>query len=296
MSRFKFVADHRGAFGVKRLCTVLNLSRSGFYQWLRTAPARAAKKAADVALTRRTRKVHEQSGKTYGAKRITAELRANGLVVNRKRIERLMRQHAIQGRRLKRRHHTTIPEPDAQAVPDLLRRDFTASVPNRAWIGDITYLHIAGGRFLYLATVIDVYSRRLPGWSMADHMRAELVTDALKAAVRIRGGRVDGVIFHSDHGARHGSKAFADACRQAGIRRSMGAVGTSADNAAAESFFASLKREILPGRHGWPTERAARLAVFRWLGFYNHRRRHSTIGYLAPVAFEQRSTTLATTA
>lgn len=133
---------------------------------------------------------------------------------------------------------------------------------------------------------------------MADRMRAELVTDALKAAVRTRGGQVDDVIFHSDHGAQYGSKAFADACHQAGIRRSMGAVGTSANNAAAESFFASPKHEILPlpGRHGRPTERAARLAVFRWLGFYNHPRRHSTIGYLVPVAFEQRSTTPATTA
>ncbi|WP_443065564.1 IS3 family transposase [Streptomyces sp. NBC_00557] len=293
VSRFEFVADHRDAFGVKRLCTVLNLSRSGFYRWLKTAPARAAKKADDAALTRRIRKVHTESGKTYGAKRITAELRAGGVMVNRKRIERLMRQHGIQGRRLKRRHRTTIPDPAAQAVPDLLRRNFTASAPDRAWVGDITYLPVAGGKFLYLATVIDVFSRRLLGWSMAEHMRAELVIDALNAAVRTRGGQGDGIIFHSDHGAQYGSKAFADACHQAGILRSMGAVGTSADNAAAESFFASLKREILPDRRGWPSERAARLAVFRWLGFYNHRRRHSTIGYLAPVAFEQRSTTLA---
>ncbi|MFF5158245.1 IS3 family transposase [Streptomyces sp. NPDC000348] len=293
VSRFEFVADHRGAFGVKRLCTVLNLSRSGFYRWLKTARARASKKAADAALTRWIRKIHTESGKTYGAKRITAELRAGGVMVNRKRIERLMRRHGIQGRRLKRRHRTTVPDPDAQAVPDPLRRNFTAPAPDRVWVGDITYLPIAGGRFLYLATVIDVFSRRLLGWSMADHMRAELVTDALSAAVRTRGGRVDGVIFHSDHGAQHESRTFADACHRAGIRRSMGAVGTSADNAAAESFFASLKREILPGRHGRPTARAARLAVFRRLGFYHHQRRHSTIGYLAPAAFEQRSTTLA---
>lgn len=129
MSRFEFVADHRGAFGVKRLFTVLNSSRSGFYRWLNTAPARAAKQAADAALTRRIRKVHAESGKTYGAKRITAEFRAGGVVVNRKRVERLMRQHAIQGRRLKRRHRTTIPDPAARAVPDLLRRNFTASAP-----------------------------------------------------------------------------------------------------------------------------------------------------------------------
>lgn len=131
------------------------------------------------------------------------------------------------------------------------------------------------------------------GWSMADHMRAELVTDALNAAVRTRGAQVDGVISYSDRGAQDGSKAFVDACHQTGIRRSMGTVGTSADNAAAESFFASLKRELLPDRRGWPNERAARLAVFHWLGFYNHRRRHSSIGCLAPVAFERRSTTRA---
>ncbi|WP_443077973.1 transposase [Streptomyces sp. NBC_01450] len=143
-----------------------------------------------------------------------------------------------------------------------MRRNLTASAPNQVWVGDITYLPIADGKLLYPATVIDVYSRRLRGWSMADHMRAEPVTDALKAAVRTRGGRVDDVIFHSDHGAQYGSKAFADACHRAGIRRSTGAVGTSADNAAAESFFASLKREILPDRRSRPTEPAARLAVF----------------------------------
>ncbi|GGJ65819.1 hypothetical protein GCM10010121_090670 [Streptomyces brasiliensis] len=163
-----------------------------------------------------------------------------------------------QGRTLKRRHRTAIPDPAAQAVPDLLRRNVTASAPNRAWIGDITYLPIAGGKFLYLATVIDVYSRRLLGWSMTDHMRAELVTDALNAAVRTRGGQVDDVIFHSDHGAQYGSRAFADTCHQAGIRRSMGAVGASADNAAAESFFASLQREILPDRLADRTSRPAR--------------------------------------
>jgi transposase InsO family protein len=219
VSRFEFVADHRGAFGVKRLRTVLNVSRSGFYRWLKTAPARAAEQAADAALTRRIREVHAESGKTYGAKRIAAGLRAGGVVVDRKRVERLMRQHAAQGRKLKRRHRTTIPDPAAQAVPDLLRRNFTASAPNRAWVGDITCLPIAGGKFLYLATVIDVYSRRLRGWSMADHMRAELVTDALKAAVRTRGGRVDDGIFHSDHGAQGGFNRSSQHPDLGGVRR-----------------------------------------------------------------------------
>ncbi|MEU3207359.1 IS3 family transposase [Streptomyces cyaneofuscatus] len=269
MSRFEFVADPRDAFGVKR-CTVLNLSRSGFYRWLQTAPARAVKKTADATLTRRIHTIHTESGNTYGAKRDTVELREGGVMVNRKCVEGLMRHHGIQEERLKRRHRTTVPDPATQAVPDPLRRNFTTPTPDQAWVGDVTYLPITGGKFLHLATVIDVVSRRLLGWSMADHVRAELATDALNAAVRTRDGRVDGVIFHSDHGARYGSGTFADACHQAGVLRSMGAVGTSADNAAAESFFASLKREILPGRQGWPTERAARLAVFGWLGYYNH--------------------------
>ncbi|WP_406841916.1 IS3 family transposase (plasmid) [Streptomyces sp. AHU1] len=181
---------------------------------------------------------------------MTAELNENCLIVNRKRIERLMRQHTIAVRRLRKRHHTTIPGPDRRAVSDLLQRNFTAAAPDTAWIGDLTYLPINGGRFLSLATLIDVSSRRLLGWSIGDHVRTELGTDALAAAVRTRGGRVDGVIFHSDHGAQYGSEAFAGACRIAGIRRSTGAAGSSADNAAAESFFASLKREILPGRRG----------------------------------------------
>jgi transposase InsO family protein len=202
VSRFEIVAGPRDAFGVKRLCTVLNLSRSGLYRWLKTGPVRAAKKAADAALTRRIRKIHTESGKTYGAKRITAELREGGAIVNRKRVERLMHQHGTQGRRLKRQHRTTVPDPSARAVPGLLGRNFTASAPDRAWVGDITYLPVVGGKFLYPATVIDLFSRRLLGWSMADHMRADLVTDALNAAIRTRGGRVDGVIFHSDHGAQ----------------------------------------------------------------------------------------------
>ncbi|MFE0513178.1 IS3 family transposase [Streptomyces sp. NPDC058964] len=192
---------------------------------------------------------------------------------------------------MRKRHRTTIPDPDRQAVPDLLQRNRRR--PRHRLDRRCHVFTDIGGWFLYLATVIDVHSRRLLGWSIADHMRTQLVTDALNMAVRTRGGRVNGVIFHSDHGAEYGSKAFADACRTAGIQRSMGAGGSSADNAAAESFFASLKREILPGRGGWPTTRAARLAMFRRLGFYNNQRRHSAIGYLAPAVFEQRSTTLA---
>lgn len=173
-------------------------------------------------------------------------------------------------------------------MADLVKRDFTATAPDVCWVGDITYLPV-GGRWIYLATVIDVYSRRLIGYSMADHMRADLVIDALNAAVRMRGGRVHNVVFHSDHGAQYTSAAFATACAAAKIRQSMGAIGSSADNALSEAFFATLKREILPAR-GWPTTRHARLAVFTWLSFYNTRRRHSALGHLSPTEYETRPT------
>ncbi len=177
-------------------------------------------------------------------------------------------------------------------MPDLLQRDFTASAPNRRYVGDITYLPVGEGRFLYLATVLDLYSKRLVGWSIADHMRTGLIVDALRAAAGTRGGDLRGAIFHSDNGAQYVSKEFAALCDEFGVIRSRGAVGTSADNAAAESFNASLKREILKGAKRWPGARDARLDVFRWLTRYNTRRRHSALGQQSPIHYEQRSTTL----
>lgn len=207
-----------------------------------------------------------------------------------------MRRIGLQGVHLRKKVRTTIPEPEAAPVPDLLRRDFTADEPNTKYVGDITYLPIGDGQFLYLATVLDLQSRRLAGWSIADHMRTELVTDALEAAARTRGGSLDGAIFHSDNGAQYASKEFAKVCRRLGVTRSRGAVGTSADNAAAESFNATLKRETLLGKRHWSGAREARLAVFRWVTRYNTRRRHSGLGYISPIAFEQRSATLASAA
>ena len=191
---------------------------------------------------------------------------------------------------------TTVPEPEAAPVPDLLARDFTASEPNTKYVGDITYLPIGDGQFLYLATALDLHSKRLAGWSIADHMRTELVTDALEAAARTRGGSLDGAIFHSDNGAQYASKEFANVCRRLGVTRSRGAVGTSADNAAAQSFNATLKRETLQGKKRWSRAREARLAVFRWVTRYNTGRRHSRLGHISPIAFEQRSVTLAAAA
>ncbi|WP_406409404.1 IS3 family transposase [Streptomyces sp. NBC_01643] len=286
VNRFQCVADHQRRYGVKRLCSILGVSRSSFYYWRRTAADRAARQAADAQLAARIRAVHQESDGTYGAPRITAELReTNGEAVNHKRVARIMRESGIEGVRLRRRHRTTVPDPAAAKAPDLIRRDFTAGEPNTKYVGDITYLPIDGGKFCYLATVIDLASRRLAGWAIADHMRADLVTDALTAAIRTRGS-LAGSIMHTDHGAQYTSRAFAEACRSAGVRRSMSSVGSSADNALAESFNATFKRETLQGRKRWPNERKARLDAFRWLHRYNTRRRHSHLGQRSPIAFE----------
>ncbi|MDT0421063.1 IS3 family transposase [Streptomyces evansiae] len=286
VNRFQCVADRQRRHGVKRLCRILGVSRSSFYYWQRTAADRAARQVADARLAARIRAVHQESDGTYGAPRITAELREeNGVAVNHKRVARIMRASGIQGIRLRRRHRTTVSDPAAAKAPDLIGRDFTADKPNTKYVGDITYLPVDGGKFCYLATVIDLASRRLVGWAIADHMRADLVTDALAAAIRTRGS-LAGSIMHTDHGAQYTSRSFAEACRSAGVRRSMSAVGSSADNALAESFNATFKRETLQGRKSWPTEREARLDAFRWLHRYNTRRRHSRLGQRPPITFE----------
>ncbi|MGW7674113.1 IS3 family transposase, partial [Streptomyces sp. NPDC054775] len=278
-------------WGVKRLCQVLEDARSSFYKWRTGRAARAARERADAALAMRIRAVHTEWDGTYGRPRITTELRDDGERVNHKRVGRVMRKYAIVGLRLRKRQVTTVPEPSATRVPDLFRREFTARVPNMKYVGDITYLPVGDGEFLYLATVIDCFSRRLVGWSVADHMRTSLVTDALRAAEAPRGS-LAGAGFHSDHGAQYSSREFADFCLKLGVRQSMGAVGTSTDNALAESFNAALKRETLRGARRFDGARACRLAVFRWTTRYNTRRRHSANGQQAPNVYEQQSATL----
>lgn len=282
-----FVDDHRDAYGVKRLCQVLGVNRSSYYKWLGGAEARAARERADRELAGRIRAAHAEADGAYGSPRITAELRANGLVVNEKKVARVMRKFEITGIRLRRRVRTTVPEPSATPVPDLFHRDFTAPRPGVKYMGDITYLPVGEGRFLYLATVLDCFSRRVVGYSMAEHMRTALVADALRMARDVRGS-LDGALFHSDHGAQYTSKEFSTLCNELGVARSMGAVGTSADNAACESFHASLKRETLQGAACYDGARSCRQTVFRWLTRYNTRRRHSANGQLSPVAYERR--------
>lgn len=288
MSRFQFVADHLHAFEVKWLCAVVEVARSSFYAWLAGADARAAKAAADEALAERIRVVHAADN-TYGAPRITAELNdgaPDDERVNHKRVARVMRGAGIAGYRRKRRVRTTVADPANQKVPDLLERDFTAAATNMKYVGDITYLPLATGANLYLATVIDCCSRRVTGWAIADHMRTELVEDALTAAVALRGS-LDGAIFHSDHGSQYTSKAFAELCRELAVTQSMGGVGSSADNALAESFHATLKREVLQDRACWQDAPNCRREVFRWLARYNTTRRHSRCRYSSPATYER---------
>ena len=242
MSRFQFVADHRHAYGVKRLCEVLQIARSSFYAWLDAQPRRAQRAAADAELAERIRVVHQRDN-TQGAPRITAELNDAELNdgappvarVNHKRVARVMREHDITGLRLRRRVRTTVPEPADQKVPDLLKRDFTADAANQRYVGDITYLPLADRSNLYLATVIDCFSRRLAGWAIAEHMRTELVADALTAARDTRGS-LAGAVFHSDHGSQYTSKDFAQLCAGLGVTQSMAAVGTSADSWLSASY------------------------------------------------------------
>ena len=290
MSRFQFVEDFRATFEVKRLCELVEIERSSYYAWRAAAPVRAARAAADAELAERIKLVHEQDT-TVGAPRMTAELNDDaGAVrrVNHKRVARVMREHCIRGYQRRRRVRTTIPEASGQKVPDLLKRDFTAPAPNCRYVGDITYLPIADGHNLYLATVIDCYSRRLVGWSIADHMRTSLVEDALRAAAATRGGSqaLSGAIFHSDHGSVYTSKDYARLCAQLGVTQSMGAIGSSADNALAESFNATLKREVLQDAHTWLDEATCRREVFRWIVRYNTRRRHSWCRYQSPSTYE----------
>lgn len=280
-----FISAHAERFGIKRICRVLEVSRSGYYRWTAGAEARTVRQAEEDALVAEIREIHAEHRGNYGALRVHAELRGFGHTVNRKRVARLMRKNGIVGRHLRKKKRTTIADRLAPPVSDLVQRDFTAGALDEKWCGDITYVQV-GATWLYLACVIDIRSRRVLGYSMAPHMRAGLVIDALQAAVTARGGEVTGVIFHADRGSQYTSAAFAQVCDRYDIRRSMGRVGSSYDNALAESFWQGLKRETMYGKL-FLTMQQARLEIFQWLTYYNARRRHSALGYLSPMEFEQ---------
>jgi putative transposase len=275
------VSQNRAVYPIAVMCRVLGVSPSGYYAWVgRPASARAQ---LDAALTEKIRTAHADSNGTYGAPRVHAELADQGLRVGRKRVARLMLNANLAGVS-RRRFVTTTAKGDGRQAPDLVDRNFMADKPNMLWVADITYCPTWLG-FLYLAVVLDAFSRRIVGWSMATTLHAQIVLDALDMALWRR--RPTGVIHHSDQGSQYTSLAFGKRCREAGVRPSMGSVGDAYDNAMAESFFAPLECELLDRRR-FKTQAEARMAVFAFIeGFYNPRRRHSSLGYLSPVAFEQ---------
>jgi len=278
------VKANQAIHAVKTMCRLLGLSRSGFYAWLERSPS--ARAEADRALGERIRAIHVRSRGTYGCPRVHAELAASGELINRKRVARLMRVEGLAGVSRRRCARTTVRDRDARPAPDLVDRNFTADQRDRLWVADITYIPTWSG-FLYLAVVIDAWSRRIVGWSMATHLRTELVLEALNMALWQR--RPSDVVHHSDQGTQYTSIAFGQRCRQAAVRPSMGSVGDCFDNAMCESFFATLECELLDRRR-FATQSEARLAVFEFLeGWYNPHRRHSAIGYLSPVDFERRA-------
>ena len=284
MSAYKLIDAERAGFPVSVLCSVLGVSRSGYYAWKERPPSRRSRQ--DAALTDKIREIHQRSRETYGSPRVHAELRSIGVRCGRKRVARLMRKEGLQGCIRGRRKSTTSRNKHA-AVPaeDLLRRDFTATAPDRLWTADITYVNTEEG-FLYLAFVPDVHSGRLVGWAMATHLRTELVVDALQMAIRRR-KPAPGLIHHSDRGVQYTALSFGKRLQEVGIVPSMGRVGSALDNAIPESFVATLKAELV-SRTRFPSRRVAKTVIFEYIeGFYNRRRIHSSLGYRSPVSFEE---------
>lgn len=267
---------------VKTMCRMLDVSTSGYYAWRDRAPSRRS--IDDVVMTERIRTIHAESHTTYGMPRVRAELRDQGVTISRKRVARLMRRAEIRGVSRRRGYVvTTRRDAKQRPAPDLVNRKFTAAGPNQLWVADMTYVPTWAG-FIYLATVLDVWSRRVVGWSIGERMTAELVTAALDMALEQR--KPIDVVLHSDQGSQYTSIEFGSRCRTMGVRPSMGTVGDAYDNAMAESFFASLECELLD-RTTFKTKTEARLAVFTYIeGWYNPRRRHSALDYRSPATFE----------
>ncbi len=273
---------NQAIFPISTMCRTLGVSRAGFYAWRDRAPS--ARSIADAELTTRIRAIHQSSRQTYGAPRIHAELVDEGIHVGRKRVERLMKAAALAGVSRRKASPTTFRDKRVRPASDLVDRNFHADAPDRLWVADITYVPTWSG-FLYLAVVLDAFSRRIVGWAMGHNLKAQLVLDALNMAIEQR--KPNDVIHHSDQGSQYTSVAFGLRCKEAGVRPSMGSVGDAYDNAMCESFFATLECELLD-RRKFQTKAEARMAIFQFIeGWYNPGRRHSALGYKSPINFER---------
>ena len=283
MSTFRFIEAEKATHAVPALCRMLGVSRSGYYAWRSRPPSERAR--FDAVLSEKIETIHRNSRATYGAPRVHAELRAIGIRCSRKRVARLMRRARLRGSLRGRRMRTTSRTALQQAAPDLVGRNFLSEEPDRLWVADITYVR-SGEGFLYLSFILDACSRKVVGWSMATHLRTQLVVGALQMAIARRKPS-PGLVHHSDRGVQYTSLSFGKRLEDEGLLPSMGQVGSAYDNALAESFVATLKTELLY-RNTWPTRQAVRTAIFEYIeGFYNTRRRHSALGYMSPAEFEE---------
>ena len=272
---------NQATYPVTMMCRLLEVSTSGYYAWLKRPLSQRSRE--DAILLEKIRMFHLRSRGTYGVPRIHLDLREEGVWVGRKRVARLMQAAGLQGVSRRKHTRTTVRRPGARTAPDLVKRNFVADRPDQLWVADITYVHTWAG-FLYLAVVMDAWSRRIVGWAMANHLRTELVIDALQMAIEQR--QPEGVIHHSDQGSQYTSLAFGKRCRDAGVRPSMGSIGDCYDNALCESFFATLECELLD-LQSFQSRVVAGRAVFEFIeGWYNPHRRHSSIGYASPMRYE----------
>lgn len=282
---YKVIEAEKASFPIRMMCRCLSVSASGFYAWRKRGPSEHARR--DDELREKIKTIHVESRKTYGSPRIHAELAEDGFEVGRKRVARLMAEEGIVGRRKRAFKKTTDSKHDSPIADNVLARDFTVDAPDKAWVADITYVRTHQG-WLYLAVIIDLYSRRVVGWSMAENMRTELVLNALGMALGSRNPHPQGLIFHSDRGSQYAAADYRDALTDAGITCSMSRRANCWDNAVAESFFSTLKTELIY-RVILLSPASAKTTIAEWIEvFYNGKRRHSSIGYLAPREYERR--------